>query len=389
MSTIKHIIKTNPALMEYSFKIASLGLKTLGLIIPIKKKRMIFVSLGGRNYDDSPRELYEYLINRREFSDWEMIWALTNSKHYEIPKARIIEFGTLNYWILLLSSRVWIGNGGIDMGLDIVRSKSIIVNTWHGTPIKKIQGEENSNQVLKNYRSNKPIDRFTVRCCQSDYDKEIFARVFHADKNCFVMSGLPRNDKLLKYTNADITQIKQRLCISQEKKVILYMPTYREYQVNSNDEVFLEPPMNLEKWESKLSQDYVLLVRAHYAVTKSMDISNNEFVKDVSLYAPLSDLYAVSDILISDYSSAFFDYAIYGRPLRCFAYEQERGFYMDLKRELPCKVYENEDDLIESIINIDYQKDSLATMKFAQKYIPNEGMACKAVAEEIIKRLND
>ena len=394
MKSFKRFIKEMPLLMDMVYWIAWYGLKFLCLFIPIKKKTIIFVSLGGRNYDDSPRDLYEYIRPIKEFSDWTFIWAFLSPEKYDIPGAKVIKFGTFSYFKTLLSSQVWITNGGIDKGIDFSRSGCIIINTWHGTPIKKIQGEENSNQVLKHYRQNKPIDNTTIRCCQGNYDKEILSRVFRANKDCFIMSGLPRNDKLLEYSKADVNTAKDNLGIPLNKKVILYMPTYREYLINSDNDIYLKPPMDLTKWENALSNDYVLLVRAHYAVSASLGIKDNGFVKDVSRYAPLSDLYAIADILISDYSSAFFDYSIYGRPMRCFAYdleryEKERGFYMDIEKDLPCPIHKNEDELISSIMNMNYEADCIATRAFAKKYIPNEGSARKAVTDYLINRIEN
>ena len=377
-------------LMDVIYKIAQIGLTWLNHIIPIRKKSIIFVSLGGRNYDDSPRTLYEYIVNRKEFIGWTFVWAFRNPENYVIPKATSIKFGTISYWKTLLSSYVWISNGGIDRGLDLVLHGHIHVNTWHGTPIKKIQGEESANPTLKLYRNSRPIDKTTIRCCQSEYDKKIFARVFRASEECFIMNGLPRNDKLLSYSRQEIQQIKQTLGIPQDKKVILYMPTYREYLMN----VALAIPMDVNKWETSLSNEYVLLVRSHYAKHLTLLASNGDFIKDVSYYTPLTDLYAISDILVSDYSSAFFDFSILGRPMRSFAYDidrykQERGFYIDIENELPCPIHKNEDDLIKSIVNIDVEADSAATRIFAKKYIPHEGVACSAVTEELIKRIKN
>lgn len=378
--------------MEALFRFLRIGVNVASSVLPVKKKTMLFASFSGRNFDDSPRELYEYIVNREEFYDWHFFWGLKDPSKFEIPGAKVIRFGSFTYWYTLLTSQVLIGNGGIDMGIEFTKKDRIVVNTWHGTPIKKIQGEVNSNKILEKYRKMKPIDNFTIRCCQSNYDKIIFSRVFRADYNCFIMSGLPRNDKLQKYNKNDIDHIKNKLNIPIDKKVLLYMPTYREFDVDENDDVFIKPPMNLSKWKTALSYNYTLLIRAHYAVSAALGVVDDNFVKNVSTYAPLTDLYAIADIMISDYSSAFFDFSIYGRPMRCFAYDlerykQERGFYMDIEKELPCPIHRNEDELIDSIKNINFAADCARTIAFAKKYIPNEGHASEAVTEEILRKL--
>lgn len=392
MKNIKQIIKSNPRLMDMSYRAARLCLIAADWIVPIKAKTMMFVSFSGRNYDDSPRALYEYIQKRNEFSDWIFYWGMSHPEQVIIDGAKIVKFGSFQYWRILLSCQVWIGNGGLDKGIELDRKNGIVVNTWHGTPLKRIEGEENTNQILKEYRSKRPVDHQTIRCCQSEFDREVFARVFRADKNCFIMSGLPRNDSLLQYTECELARIKKQLGISENKKVILYMPTYREYLVNSKNEHYIIPPMDLKKWERKIGSEYCLLMRAHYAVTASLGVIDNDFVKDVSSYSPLNDLYAIADILITDYSSAMFDYAILGRPIRCFAYdleeyENERGFYLNPEKELPCPIHRNEDELISSIVNIDVESDCIKTKQFAKKYLPNEGHACRAVTETLIMKL--
>ena len=392
MGGLKQIVKNKPILMDLIYRIARFGVSIFSVFCPVNEESMMFVSLSGRNYDDSPKALYEYIKERPEFKDWTFYWGLIDSSHIRIPEAKIIRFGTVKYWRTLLSSRVWIGNGGIDKGINFVRKQNLVVNTWHGTPMKKIEGEENSNQVLSRYRSSRPIDYHTIRCCQSEFDKEIFARVFRADKNSFIMSGLPRNDGLLKYSEVDIKRIKLKLGLTKKRKVILYVPTYREYLINSKKENFLKPPIDLRKWENELGEDYYLLIRAHYAVSASLGIQDNDFVRDVSSYSPLNDLYAVTDILISDYSSCFFDFSLLGRPMRCFAYdleryENERGFYFNPEDYLPCPIHQKEEELIDSIVNIDVELDSKKTKEFAKLFIPNEGHACEAVTEKLLERL--
>lgn len=389
---IKHIIKSSPTLMNFSFRIARLGLNILSFFTPVKEKTIMFVSFSGRKFDDSPRAIYEYILNRPEFDDWNIFWGLVNPNDIHLERGNIVKFGTFKYWKTLLSCKVWIGNGGIDKGVDFRSKKSIILNTWHGTPMKRICGEENSNQVLKSYREKRKIDSYTLRCCQSEYDKKIFERVFRADPNCFIMSGLPRNDNLLEYSENSINTIKKQLGIPLDKRVILYMPTYREYLINENYEHFIAPPFSIDKWKEQLSSDYCLLIRAHYMVAASMGIKDDGFIKDVSSYAPLNDLYAVADIMISDYSSSFFDYAILGRPMRCFAYdyeiyEKERGFYFNPADELPCDILKNEDDVIKSILDIDYNTDCVKSKEFAQKFLPNEGTACETVINKILELL--
>lgn len=151
--------------------------------------------------------------------------------------------------------------------------------------------------------------------------------------------------------------------------------------------------MDLKKWEAKLSGEYVLLIRAHYAISSAMDIGENDFVKDVSEYPSINDLYAISDMMISDYSSTYFDYAILDRPIFCFAYdleeyEEKRGLYLDLANTLPCNINRNENELICEILSVDYNKASEKTRNFHMKFAPYAGNASCRIVDELIARFS-
>ena len=280
----------------------------------------------------------------------------------------------------------------MDRGIGINRKGIVRVETWHGTPIKKIGSDQNQNTLGgKQKRKEKRRNENIIRCAQSNYDKEIFMRLWNAKNEEFLMCDLPRNDALFCYTKEQIAEIRRAIGVPNDKKVILYTPTYREYLIDENREIFLAPPMSFDKWKKKLGDKYVLLIRAHYAVSSALNISEDDFVKDVSNYPILNDLYIISDIMISDYSSTFIDYSILNRPMFCFAYDYEeykekRGLYIELEEELPCAIDRNEDTLIDSILKCEYGKTCERTKEFARKYVPNAGEASKIIVNNIICR---
>lgn len=235
-------------------------------------------------------------------------------------------------------------------------------------------------------------DNKTIRCAQSEFDRDIFARIFNADKDAILLCDLPRNDALFRYSLEEIERIKNKLNIGIEKKVILYTPTYREYLIDENRNTFLAPPMDLMKWERELGDEYVLLIRAHYAVSNALNITESSFVKDVSDYPCLNDLYIISDMMISDYSSTYFDYSILNRPMFCFAYdleeyEKKRGLYLNIKEELPCEIDRTEESLISNIKNVKLEKAISRTKEFSQKYTPYAGGASAKVVDKILSQL--
>ena len=386
-------LKCHPQIIINLWRIARYLMVIWSWFVPLRKKTIIFNSFGGRSYSDSPKALFLEICSREEFNDWKLIWAFVDPEKYDIPRAEKVKIDTFRFFKALLYSHVWVGNADADRGIGLKLARTIRIETWHGTPLKKICGEENSDTFAVKPEDYKgPIDSETIRCAQSEYDREIFSRIFHSTKESFLLCDLPRNDELLSFTVEKINDIKNRMGINKNRQVILYTPTYREYLINDNSETYIAPPINLNKWKEQLGGNYVLLIRAHYAVSAALGINDDDFVKDVSDYPSLNELYAISDMMVSDYSSTFFDYSILDRPMFCFAYdlkeyEEKRGLYLNLKDALPCKIHENEDTLITDIISLDNKQASAATARFHNKYAPYAGYASKTIINELVTRL--
>ena len=389
---IINFLKMHPFLVNFCYSLLRLFLNICGIFLPMNEKTILFASFGGRKFDDSPKALYDEICKRKEFDDWNLIWAFVEPDDFVLERGEKIKIDTPTFFKALLTSHVWISNSNMDRGINLDRKETVKIETWHGTPLKKICGEENQNSIGggKSY-VRKHVDTKTIRCAQSEYDQEIFSRIFHASKESILLSDLPRNDVLTKYSRQQCESIKEKLHIDN-KKVILYLPTYREYLVDEHNNTYMAPPIHLKKWEEMLGDQYVLLIRAHYAVTKAMNIQENEFVKDVSNYPVLSELYAASDILISDYSSSFIDYSILDRPMFCFAYdleeyEEKRGLYLNLAQTLPCNIYKDEDTLLNDILSFDEKVSIASVKKFHQQFAPHAGKASKIIVDELLKKL--
>lgn len=382
-------LKKHPMILNFFWNLAKQLLEFVGIFIKIQPKTIIFASFGGRKFDDSPKALYDEICKRKEFKDYRLVWAFINPNDFDISRGEKVKIDTLKFFKTLFQAKVWISNSGMDRGIEIKHKGVIKVETWHGTPLKKIGGEENQNSMGGKHRSKRNKDNTTIRCAQSEYDREIFMRIFDATKESILLSDLPRNDKLLKYTNREIINIKEKLNINPNKKIILYTPTYREYLINNKNETYIAPPIKLKKWREKLGDDYVLLIRTHYAVVSALNIKDNDFVIDVSKYPCLNDLYIISDMMISDYSSTYFDYSILDRPMYCFAYdleeyEEKRGLYLNLESTLPCPINKTEDELLENILQSDKKEYSKKTQKFHKQFASYAGNASKIVVDKIL-----
>lgn len=209
--------------------------------------------------------------------------------------------------------------------------------------------------------------------------------MFHTTKSSILLSDLPRNDPLVSVTEQQVKAARERLQIPQNKKVILYAPTYREFNRDKFNACYLKPPMDLKKWRAALGDEYVLLFRAHYEVVNVLGIGeDDDFIRNVSSYPVLNDLMIVSDLLISDYSSIYFDYAILEKPMFSFVYDLEeyrekRGLYLDLYEVMPCRINRDEDSLIDELLEFDYKDYCEKTRAFKRRFTPNAGFAAHKV----------
>lgn len=200
-----------------------------------------------------------------------------------------------------------------------------------------------------------------------------------------LVCGYPKNDILAEATPQMKNSIRNKLGIEDDKKVILYAPTFREDNTSE-----MISPVDFEKWEKILGSEYVVLFRAHpIVVNKTKFKKETDFIIDVSEYPDNVELMIASDILISDYSGIFFEYGILHRPMYCYGYDYEeyeaaRGLYFDLRKELPSG---NEDEILSRIKGGNFAEDMPLVEAFVKKYISEYGNATKIAINNIYKEI--
>lgn len=373
-----YIVKYVGWIYRLYFYLGTLALKVLKLFVKPDDKLILFISFGGRRFDDSPKAIYDQMINDKRFNDYRLVWAFIDPNSFEINRGEKVKCDTFSYFKTALKARVWISNSTVERGLDFKGKHTFYFNTWHGTPIKTIGSDISKGNKSFKGKGTWEVDYFT---CQGEYEQTIYCKAFHGlNTNIARVIGLPRNDIYANYTKEYMLSLREKMNIPVHKRVILYAPTFREYDKSSSMEVVVSVPMNIEKWRKELGEDYILLFRAHYEVAKGLNIENDDFVREVSSYPQLEDLMIVSDLLISDYSSIFFDYSIMSKPMFTFCYDydryvSERGMYFDIRDWLPSA--KNEDELL-NLIKLDKLDVLLEkTRKFQQKFVTSYGSAVK------------
>ncbi len=376
MSSVVNLVKQSSLLYNVYYYIGNVFIRVLKLFVRPDSKLIVFNSFGGRKYDDSPKAIYIRMLEDSRFNDFKFVWAFIDPSKFSIPKGVVVKVDSLKYYIAVLRARVWITNTTMTRALSFEGINTFSLNTWHGSAIKKIGRDAAGDSTFV----SKGRSGSDVYLAQGEYDRAIFSRAFGITPERIKVIGLPRNDELADESAQIKKQIIQKsLSIPPGKIVILYAPTFREY-VKEGADCVLRIPINWESWEMALGDKYVLLMRAHHAVVKSLDIKENSFIKDVSSYPYLNDLMIASDMLISDYSSIFFDYAILGRPMFCFAYDydkynEERGLYFDIRKELGDDDITTEEKLLSAIVGMDLTKRVEIAKSFRNKYVQRYGNA--------------
>lgn len=355
---IEYILKHNEFVSKCIRGSASLVMRVWGRFVPIDDKMIIFSALSMR-YNDSPKAIYEYLIAHPEYTGYKFVWALDDPEGTEIPGPAIkVKADTLQYFKFTLKAKYWVACVNIERSLKYKKKKCLYLNTWHGLSL---------NHCGNAVPGRKDFDYSNVNfmCYESDYHKEIIMRDFGALEESMIPTGLPRNDTLYKTTPGEVEAIKERLGLPKDKKIILYAPTWRD-STDNGQTYAIKPPITLSYWEEKLKDQFIVLLRTHHYTTRLLGVEFNDFIRDYTSYPVINDLFKVSDILVSDYSSCIADFSILERPIVCFAYDYDqyckvRGLYLDFENAMPSGVKRTEEEVIEQILTMNVEEESNKT----------------------------
>ena len=401
------ILKKNEGLRKLARKIVwgwrSLCYRNAVRGIRVNERLVLFETFMGRQYGCNPRAIYEAMLCDRAFDDFIFVWAFTDvekQKDYaQLARADIVRYGSREYFRYTAAAGTLITNSNLDYRI-VRKPQQCFVQTWHGTPLKRLRcdieaAHGNANNSLDEIRASNDRDvaRYSFFLSPSGFATEKFISAFRlADlhkEDILIETGYPRNDILFHYKEADRKRIRDRLGISDHKKVILYAPTFRDNAHESGRGYTYDLALDFDVLREALDKDFVILFRAHYFVASSFDFARYQgFVYDVSAEDDVSELLVISDILVTDYSSVFFDFANLRRKIVFYMYDLEeyqhqiRGFYLSTE-ELPGPVVTNEADLLEAIRSRDPVYDE-AYAKFNLKYNHLEdGQASRRVIEKV------
>lgn len=377
-------------------KILSFFLLLLGKVVKIDDKLIIFASFSGTAYSDNPRYLFEYLRDNDDFTDYRFVWAFRRKR--VVQGAEVVKFNSLTYYYLLSKAKYWVFNAKMAPYYQ-KKEEQIYLQTWHGTPLKRL-GHDLLDNAKTYYRSQlsykQMLKGYDEDSCQWDYlispnsfSSRAFASAFKINQEKMLEVGYPRVDFLVNADSNKCMELKRRYGLPLDKKVVLYAPTWRDDSFGIRGYRF-ELAVDFYKWKNQLGDDTVILFKPHYLISNVYQVPNDlsNFVYHMAASADINDAYLMSDVLITDYSSVFFDYANLNRPIYFYMYdfeqyEQElRGFYLKVPDELPNDVIRTEKELLRRIKEDIFDYDRLQV--FNQVFNSwNDGKVSSKVAKRI------
>ena len=383
---IEYLIKHNTFIQKAYVILMSIGFRLLGLFIRPDKRQVMFQSLIGKTYGDSPKILFDRMKADPDFAGYQFVWAFADPDKFEVEGARKVKLNSLAYFIETMRSGIWVTNVDMQRGLHYKSKKTLSINTWHGVPMKVIGNAQKTRNDYNYY----DVD---MLCCSSPFEREVFIRDFNVPADVIVQCGMPRNDELYRVTPEDRARYREELGIPEDKKVILYCPTWRD-SADGGNSYQIAPPIDVDYWQRELGSEYVMLFRMHHLTTEMLGIEYNDFARDVSGDPQINHLMAAADILVSDYSATVFDFSILEKPIISFAYDYEdysrsRGFYEKLDDILPGSHFATQEEVVKHIQTMDYAVECEKTGKLKHKYIATAGNAtetCMAFIKERLKK---
>lgn len=369
-------------------------------IFSVDKRVIFFESSVGRSYSGNPKYVYEEMLRRGLDREFRCVWSLEDTKTH-IPGGAIkIQRARLKYLYYLSIAKFWVCDSRLP-SFVVKRSKTEYIQLWHGTPLKKLAMDldvlvVSDGMDLSEYKKLFKLNTQTwdYLISQSHYNTEKFRSCFDYKKEILEI-GSPRNDVLFHKNNEkQINSLKNKYNFPIDKKIILYAPTWRDDQFYANKLYKYTSPLDLDLLQKKLGDTHIIIIKLHYLIKDARNWSKYKgFVFLCDHDCDIQELYIISDILITDYSSAMFDYALLERPMIIYAYDYEkyrdnlRGLYFNIFDEFPGPIVKNTSDLVDSLKQYDYNDYKEKYKKFLEKYSSfEEGIASSKIVDLILKK---
>ena len=327
----------------------------VGHLAPISNKKILVSSYYGKGYGDNPKYIVEALLKRNQ--NYKIYWIVIDDGAKSTLPAGVKAVRLTGVLLPFHSAtaKIWIDNCRREFPY-YKKKGQFYLQTWHGFALKRIE-KDVAEHLAETYvksaiRDSKAIDLIVS---DSKFMTGIYQNSFWYQGK-IAEFGAPRNDELLcvESQKKNRAEIQNYYHLPKEAKILLYAPTFRADK--SLEPYRIDLKRVAEACKEKFASDFIVLVRLHPNISErssELDFPWGDSIVDVSKFHDMQVLLSASDVVISDYSSLMFDFAISKKP--CFqfatdieAYKQDRNFYFSLD-ELPFSVAKNNDELVKDI----------------------------------------
>lgn len=361
--------------IKYWGQIFLLPVYGLSYLFPRSKKIWVFGSTFGKRFADNPKYFYLY-TSQKHSEQIKSIWISKSREIVRLLKKNKAKgyylYSMQGIWYSLRAKVYFYDNYSKDICFPL-SGGAIKINLWHGIPLKKIQ-KDNRFDFVRNPRSRLESFRWLLRrvsdekntdyiLATSKFMRPYFSSAFRTQR--VICCGYPRNDLLQSdnisniYSDVELSLDRALREQKGDRKIVFYMPTFRDSETKFFEVISLQR-MNKFLHQAKI----LLIVKLH---TKSK--LHKEFLKivgnNIIVMDAMADIYPAlkqADLLITDYSSIYFDFLLTGKPVIFFPYDIEdylrdsREFYFDYDTFTPGKKVFTQEQLEQTLITIDSNK---------------------------------
>lgn len=367
--------------------------------MPRKKNRWVFGSWFGNQISDNSLAMYNYVKNNNP--QLELIWLARNPEKFSMDCKVVKRNSIKGMFYVATASVAFVNQGYFDLCSFNLLAGAYKVQLWHGVPWKKICNDtvdlpKNFLDKLTQWLIRKLAD-YDLYITPSDSYAKIAQSAFNASKELILKVGQPRNQAL--YDMAFREKSRKRLLetcgMNGNHKIVVYMPTFRDKKAKA--ESFFEPSLCQSVNQLAKDLDFVLIEKSHFqdiSRGKESLLSNERVFLCPDLDA--QTLLAGADILITDYSSCFFDFLICDKPIIHFAYDYEyyknkdRGLYYDIEEVACGTIATNHDEVLAAIKDniCNPNLEQMRRQKNRNKYIEYESSdSCKIIMDFILQKI--
>ena len=340
---------------------------------PVQENKVLFLEMRFTKLSNSFELIYKALEESGEYDlkcSYVQFNFIRGREFTQRVNEMLKELATAKY--------VFVDDASLILSSIPLRKETVAINLWHACGAFKKFGRStaelkfgSSAATLDKYPNYGNLTHVTVSSPEVIWAYE---EAMHLPKGIVKATGVSRTDQF--YDKEFVESRKQKLYEimpeAKDKKVILYAPTFRGHVATASS----PDRIDFERFCRELGNEYVIVCK-HHPFVKNPPIIPEElqhFARDLTKYLSIEDLLCCADICISDYSSLVFEYSLFEKPMIFYEYDYDnycdwRGFYYDYSEFTPGPVVQTEDELLNSIKNIDTQFDKQKVIDFKEKFM--------------------